>query len=62
LELLLLHAVEEAVRPLGLAAEVDELYSVDIRLLFAAVWTWDSEFGGELAVLGDPRSTYVTQF
>jgi len=47
-------ALVEAVRPLGLVAEVDRECSVDI--LCVAVWRWDGGFGGELAVIGDLRS------
>jgi hypothetical protein len=40
--------------PLGPAAEVDGECSVDI--LCVAVWRWDGELGGELAVIGDLKS------
>ena len=49
-------ALKEAVRPLEPAAEVDRECSVDILILFLAVWRWDGGLGGELAVIGDLRS------
>ena len=48
--------LEELVRPLEMAAEVDRLCWVDIMVLFVAVWRWDGGPGGELAVIGDLRS------
>ena len=49
-------ALEEAVRQLGPSAEVDQESSVDILILFVAVWRWDGGLGGELSVIGDLRS------
>ena len=47
-------ALEEVVRTLGPAAEVERECSVDI--LRVVVWRWDGGLGGELAVIGDLRS------
>ena len=44
-------ALEEAVRPLGLAAEVDQECSVVIMCV--VVCRWDGGLGCELAVIGD---------
>jgi len=49
-------ALEEVVRPLEPAAEVDRQCSVDILVLFVAAWRWDGGLGGEFAVIGDLRS------
>ena len=49
-------ALEGAVQPLGPAAEVDRECSVEILVLFVAVWRWDGGLGGELTVIGDLRS------
>jgi len=49
-------ALVEMVRPLEPAAEVDRECSVDILVLFVAVWRSDGGLGGELAVIGDLRS------
>jgi len=49
-------ALEVAVRSLGPAADMEQECSVDILVLFVAVWRWDSGLGGELAVIGDLRS------
>jgi len=46
--------LEEVVRPLGPAAEVDRECSVDT--LCVVVWRWDGGSGGKLAVIGDPMS------
>jgi len=44
------------VRPVEPVAEVDRECSVDILLLFVAVWRWDGGLGAELEVIGDLRS------
>jgi len=49
-------AQEEAVLPLEPTAEVDRECSVDIWVLFVAVWRWDGGLGGELAVIGNLTS------
>jgi len=49
-------ALEEAVLPLEPAVEVDQECSVDIFVLFVAVWRWGGGLGGGLAVIGDLRS------
>ena len=49
-------ALEGAVRPLEPAAEVDRECSVDILVLFVAVWRQGGGLGGDLAVIGDLRS------
>jgi hypothetical protein len=49
-------ALEERVRPLGLAAELDRGCTVDMLVLFVAVWRWHGGLGGELAVIGGLRS------
>jgi len=49
-------ALDNDVRPLEPQVEVDRSYSVNILVLFVAVWRWDGGIGGELAVIGDLRS------
>jgi len=49
-------ALDEAVRPLELAADVGGRCAVDMLVLFEPVWRWDAGYGGELAVIGDLRS------
>ena len=49
-------APEEAVQQLEPVAEVDLECSIDILVLFVAVWRWDFGLGGESAVIGDLRS------
>jgi len=46
-------AQEEEVWPLDPAVEGDRECSVDIFVLFVAVWRCDGGLGGELAVIGD---------
>jgi hypothetical protein len=48
-------ALEEAEWPLEPVVDVDRKYSVDILVLFVAIWRWDGELGGELAIIGNLR-------
>jgi len=49
-------AQEQAIQPIEPVAEVYWECSVDIFVSFNAVWRWDGESGGELAVIGDLES------